>query len=203
MRSVVCIGTLITVAVAAAACNNNNGPIYNYPIIGGTYTGTVTYQMTGDPSLTTPLVPGIAIQLGDPDGSGIFSGSFQYNSGYTGTGNILGQFSSDGGSIEWAQFGDDSEPLFYVGQFLSINYPNCNFQGSGFVLNQNGGFDGNGNLTLAGTYTGIRCATDGAGDSDSTNMNVALAAFNPTPDQKVVHALGLRAVQRVKMVRVK
>jgi hypothetical protein len=205
MRSVVCIGTFIAAAVAATACNNNNGPYYNYPIIGGSYTGTVTYQMLGDQLLANSgtVVPGIAIQMNDPNSNGVFNGTFQFNTGYTGSGDILGQFSSDGGSISWDQFGDDSEPLFYVSQFLTYNYPACNFLGSSFNLNQNGGFDGNGNLILSGTYTGIRCGTGIAGDSDTTTMNVALSAFNPAPDSRVVHALGLRAVQRARMQRVK
>jgi hypothetical protein len=194
--SVVCLGTLIAAAVAAAACSDSSGPIYDYPIIGGSYNGNITYQMTGDPSLTTPLVPGIAIQMGDPDNNGNFSGAFQFNSGYTGSGDIAGYFSTNNGTITWEQFGDSAEPLFYVGQFLSTNYPTCNFSGASFTLNPNGGFDGNGYLNLAGTYTGIRCATDGAGDSDTTAMNVALTAFNPTPSQKVATGLSAKRVLR-------
>jgi hypothetical protein len=203
MRSVVCLGALIGAAVVAAACSSSSGPLISYPIIGGSYTGTVTYQMSGDPTLTAPVVPGIAIQMNDPDGNGNFSGTFQFNGGGTGTGDIAGQFSSDGSAVTWEQFGDQGEPLFFVGSFLSATYPTCNFSQSSFSLNPNGGFDGNGNLDLAGTYTGIRCATDAAGDSDTTSMNVALGAFNPAPAQGVVHMLSLRSVLRGGVQRVK
>ena len=152
--------------------------------------------MTGDPSYTTPLVPGITIQMNDPDGNGNFNGAFQFNSGFTETGGIVGQFGSDGGSINWQQFGDQGQPLFYIAAFVAQNYTTCNFQGAAFTLNPNGGFDGNGNLTLAGTFTGIRCAVDLAGDSDTTAMNASLVAFNPTPQQGVAHALGLHSVLR-------
>jgi hypothetical protein len=206
MRSVVRVGTVVSMiaaAVAAAACGSSSGPLFPFPIIGGTYTGSVTYQMTGDPMYTQPLVPGITIQLNDPDGNGNFNGAFQFNTGFTETGNIVGQFSSDQSTINWEQFGDAGFPLFYLAAFNAQNYPNCNFQGALFSLNGNGGFDGNGNLTLAGTFTGIRCATDGAGDSDSTALSASLAAFNPTPQQGVVRALGLHSVIRGGVQRVK
>ena len=199
MRSVVRVGTVVSVmaaAVLAAACGSGTGPLFPFPIIGGTYTGSVTYQMTGDPQYTQPLVPGITIQMNDPDNNGNFNGAFQFNSGFTETGNILGQFTSNNSAINWEQFGDAGQPLFYLAAFNLQNYPNCNFQGASFTLNGNGGFDGNGNLTLAGTFTGIRCATDGAGDSDTTALSASLAAFNPTPQQGVVHALGLHSVIR-------
>jgi hypothetical protein len=202
MRALWCVGSMVAVAVVAAACGNSNGPII-YPAIGGTYTGNITYQMTGDPSYGT-VVPGIAIQMNDPDGNGNFTGAFQFNTGYTETGNVLGQFSSDGSSILWEQFGDSAQPLFYVSAFLAQVYPTCNFTGAAFTLNSNGGFDVNGNLNLNGSYTGIRCATDDAGDSVSTQMGVSLVSNNPNPYQRptsqpmAVHALLRSGVQHVK-----
>ncbi|HWZ59892.1 MAG TPA: hypothetical protein VNW46_13035 [Gemmatimonadaceae bacterium] len=207
MRSLVrlrAVVTLVTVAVVAAACgSDSSGPRVNFPTIGGSYTGTITYQMSGDPQLTAPLVPGIAISMGDPDGNGNFSGSFAFNSGFTGNGTVVGQFSSDGSSINWLQFGDANEPLFFVSSFLAINYPNCNFQGALFSLDANGGFDGSGNLNLDGQYTGIRCAIDNAGDSDVTQMAVALASFNPQPIQGVAKPLGLHSALRGGVQRVR
>jgi hypothetical protein len=204
MRSVVRIGALAVAVVLAAACSDSSsGPSNNFPFIAGTYTGTITYQMTGDPSLTSPVTPGIAIQLNDPDNNGNFSGTFQFNNNFTGSGDVVGQFASDGNTVNWTQFGDAGEPLFFVGQFLTLNYPSCNFVGAGFTLNPNGGFDFNGDLDLAGTYTGVRCAVGSAGDSDTTNMNVALQAFNPTPSQTVTHALGLHSVLKGGVQHVK
>jgi hypothetical protein len=80
------------------------------------------------------------------------------------------------------QFGDANQPMFYVSQFLTLNYPACNFGGAEFALNPYGGFDGNGNIFLDGVYTGIACATSTPGDSVATTMNVSLSAFNPFPE---------------------
>jgi hypothetical protein len=197
MRTLVRFGILVTVAAVAGACSDSSsGPRVFFPAIGGSYTGNVTYQMIGDPLLTTPVVPGITIQMSDPDGNGNFSGQFAFNSGFTGTGGVLGQFLSDGVTTNWSQFGDAGQPLFFVGQFLSLNYPDCNFVGSGFTLDGGGGFDGNGNLTLSGTYSGIACAIDNAGDSVITNMDVSLASFNPFPQSRVAGGLARKSVLR-------
>ena len=90
MHSFIRIGAMFA-AVALAGCVDGNGPTYYYPI-GGIYNGTITYEMAGDPALLAPIVPGISVTLNDPDGSGNFNGSFSFNTGYTATGNIAGQF---------------------------------------------------------------------------------------------------------------
>jgi hypothetical protein len=198
MRSLVCVGSMLAVAVVAAACGNSNEPII-YPGIGGTYTGNVTYEVAGFGS----VVPGITIQMNDPDGNGNFAGTFQFNTGYTETGTIYGQFSSDGSTINWEQFGDTNEPLFYVGAFLAQAFPSCAFQGAVFSLNENGGFDANGDLDLNGQYAGVRCATGTAGDTDTTTMGVSLVSNNPNPYQRVAKALNLHALLRGGVQRVK
>lgn len=181
MRSTIRRGTLVAAVVSFVGCDNSTGPYYYLPI-GGTYSGTVTYQMTGDPPLAAPLVPGIAIQMSDPNGNGNFGGPFSFNTGYTGTGTIAAQFLSDGVTIAWNQFGDANQPMFYVSQFLTLNYPECSFGNATFSLDPYGGFDGNGNIFLDGVYSGIACAVDTAGDSVATNMNVSLSAYNPFPE---------------------
>jgi hypothetical protein len=202
MRSLVCVGSLVVAAVVATACGDSNGPTIIYPAIGGTYSGNITYEMTGDPTYGT-VVPGIAIQMNDPDGNGNFSGSFQFNTGFTETGTVLGQFSSDGSSILWEQFGDSGQPLFFVGAFLAQAYATCNFHGAVFNLNSNGGFDNAGNLDLNGTYTGIRCGIDNVGDSDTTQLGVSLVSNNPNPFQRVAKPLSLRSLLRGSVQRVK
>jgi hypothetical protein len=182
MRATVRRGTLVVTAVFLVGCGNSTGPGFYYVPIGGTYSGTLTYQMTGDAPLTTPLVPGIAIQMNDPDGGGNFGGTFAFNNGYTGAGTIAAQFQPDGVTIAWEQFGDANQPMFYVSQFLTLNYPKCNFGNAAFALDPYGGFDGNGNIFLDGVYTGISCAINTSGDSVATSMNVSLAAFNPFPE---------------------
>ena len=75
------------------------------------------------------------------------------------TGNIVALYSAS--VINWEQFGDPGKPLFYIGTLLAASYPACNFASATFVLGQGngGGFDGTGHLNLAGTYSGITCAT--------------------------------------------
>jgi hypothetical protein len=186
MRSVVCLGTLVAAAVVAAACSDSSGPRVVYPVIGGTYTGNITYELNegGAPFVVNP---GISIQMSDPDGNGVFSGSFAFNSGGTGIGEILGQFSTDGSTITWQQFGDVNQPPFFVGTFLATQFPNCAFIGNvtTFTLDQGGGFGVDGSLNLSGTYNTIHCATDNAGDSVfNASMNVSLTSLNPTPVQR-------------------
>jgi len=195
MRSVVRLGTvgsLVAAAVVAGACgsdNHNMGPNGFFPIIAGTYTGNITYSLTtGGPPIVAN--PPLTIQMSDPDNNGIFAGSFSFNSGFTGTGNILGQFSQDGTTITWEQFGDAMQPLFFVGTFLTANFPNCNFVGNvtTFTLDQGGGFGNDGSLNLSGTYNNVHCAIGSSGDSDTTAvMNVSLTSLNPAPAQKVSH----------------
>lgn len=207
MRSLVCVGSLIVAAVVATACGDSNGPQIIYPAIGGTYSGNITYEMTkvvtgGADSVYGTFEPGIAIQMNDPDGNGNFAGDFQFNSGFTETGSVFGQFSSDGSEILWQQFGDSGKPLFFVGAFLTQVFPACNFHGAVFTLNPNGGFDNAGDLDLNGTYTGIRCAIDNVGDSDSTQMGVGLVSNNPNPFQRVAKPLALRSLLRGSVQRV-
>jgi hypothetical protein len=197
MRSVVRLGTvgsLVAAAVVAGACgsdNNNMGPNGFFPIIGGTYTGNITYSLTtGGPPIVAN--PPLTIQMSDPDNNGNFAGSFSFNSGFTGTGNVLGQFSQDGSTIDWTQFGDAGQPLFFVSSFLTANFPNCVFvpNQTTFTLDQGGGFGNDGSLNLSGTYNNVHCATDNAGDSVSNaTMNVSLTSFNPAPAQKVSHGM--------------
>lgn len=150
--------------------------------IGGTYTGSLTYRMTGLPSATLPVAPGITVQITDPDANGNISGSFTLGQGFTGTGVIAAVYSAS--VINWQRFGDPGKPLFYIGTLLAANYPACNFASVTFVLGQGngGGFDGTGHLELAGTYSGITCATGTPGDSVATTMTATLVAFNPSPD---------------------
>jgi hypothetical protein len=150
--------------------------------IGGTYTGTLTYRMTGLPSASSPVAPGITVQINDPDANGNISGSFTLGKGFSGTGAIAALYSAS--VINWQRFGDPGKPLFYIGTLLAANYPACNFASAAFVLGQGngGGFDGTGHLELAGTYSGITCATGTPGDSVATTMTATLAAFNPSPD---------------------
>ena len=187
----------VLAAVVLSACSSSNGPILIIPIA-GTYTGTITYQLTAEPPA---LTPGISLTIDDPDNNGNFGGTFAFNSGFTETGGIAAQVVSNGTQINWVQFGDTAQPLFYVGAFFANNYPECNFSAATFLLNQTGGFDGNGNLDLFGTYSGIHCVIDMAGDSDTTTMTVSLSVFNPTPFQHVAHALGLRAVNHASIQR--
>jgi hypothetical protein len=200
MRSVVCLGTLVAAVVVAAACSDSSsGPRVFYPTIGGTYSGNVTYELTGVPS-PFGVNPPISIQMSDPDGNGIFTGSFSFNSGFTGTGNILGQFSTDGSTITWAQFGDSLEPPFFVGTFLATQFPNCVFVGgvTTFTLDQGGGFGTDGSLNLSGTYNNIHCATDNAGDSAlNAAMNVSLTSLNPAPAQHT--AAGLHTMSKLRL----
>jgi hypothetical protein len=169
-----------TLAVAVlAGCSNSTGPYY-YPI-GGIYNGTITYEMAGDPALLTPIVPGISVTLNDPDGMGNLAGTFAFNQGYTATGNIAAQFISNGTEINFTQFGDAGQPIFYVGSFLSTSYSRCNLSASTFNLNPNGGFDGAGNFDMDGVYTGVRCAVPES-DSVTTTLSVSLAVFNPNPE---------------------
>jgi hypothetical protein len=196
MRSLVRLGTvgsLVAAAVVAAACSSDNtGPNGGFfPIIGGTYTGNITYALTtGGPPVV--VNPPLTIQMSDPDNNGNFSGSFSFNTGFTGTGNVLGQFSQDGSTITWQQFGDANEPLFFVGTFLAANFPNCNFVANvtTFSLDQGGGFGNDGSLNLSGTYNNVHCAIGGAGDTDTTaTMNVSLTSLNPAPAQKVTQGM--------------
>jgi hypothetical protein len=176
--------------VTLVACNNSSGPVLYFPI-GGTYTGTITYQMVGDAPLSTPLVPGIAVTLDDPDNNGNFGGDFFFSNGYTDTGDVAAQFTPDGEEINWEQFGDPGQPLFYIQTFMSANYPICNFDTASMSLNENGGFDGNGNLFLTGTYTGIVCLADMSGDSVNTTLNVSLSVYNPYPSARPPHPVGV------------
>jgi hypothetical protein len=186
----------VLAVIALGACSSSNGPILVIPIA-GTYTGSITYQL----ATQQPVTPGISLTIDDPDNNGNFGGSFAFNTGFTETGNIAAQVVSNGTQINWVQFGDSAQPLFYVGAFFANNYPACNFTTASFLLNQNGGFDGNGDLDLFGTFSGIHCAIDMLGDSDTTTMTVSLAVFNPTPFQHVAHALGLRAVNHASIQR--
>jgi hypothetical protein len=149
--------------------------------IGGTYTGTLTYQMTGLPAATSPIAPGITVQMNDPDANGNITGSFVLGQGFTGSGAIAAVYSAS--VITWQQFGDAGKPLFYIGTLLAASYPACNFGSATFVLGQGngGGFDGTGHMNLAGTYSGITCASGTPGDSVATTMTATLAAFNPSP----------------------
>ena len=150
--------------------------------IGGTYTGTLTYQMTGLAADSSPIAPGISLHLTDPDANGNITGSFTLEQGFTATGNIAAVYNAS--VITWQQFGDPNKPLFYIATLLAGSYPACNFAKSTFVLGQGngGGFDGTGHLNLGGTYSGITCATGTPGDSVATTMTANLAAFNPSPD---------------------
>ncbi len=174
------ISSAMFTAVVVAGCSDTNGPGNFYPI-GGIYNGTITYQMAGDPALATPIVPGISVTLNNPDGSGNFNGTFAFNTGFAETGNIAGQFIDNGSEINFLQFGDSAQPIFYVGSFLATSYSPCNFKGSTFTLNPNGGFDGAGNFDMDGAYAGVRCAVPDA-DSVTTSLNVSLAVFNPNPE---------------------
>jgi hypothetical protein len=150
--------------------------------IGGTYTGTLIYQMTGLPSAPSRVAPDITIQIADPNANGNISGSFTLGNGFSGTGTIAALYNAS--VINWQEFGDPGKPLFYIGTLLAAKYPACNFGNSTFVLGQGngGGFDGAGHLNLGGTYSGITCATGTPGDSVATTMTANLAAFNPSPD---------------------
>jgi hypothetical protein len=149
--------------------------------IGGTYTGTLTYRMTGLPSVTSPVAPGITVQITDPDVNGNISGSFALGNGFSGTGAIAAVYSAS--VINWQQFGDTGKPLFYIATLLAASYPACNFTNATVVLGEGngGGFDGTGHLALGGTYSGIMCASGTPGDSVVTTMTATLAAFNPSP----------------------
>jgi hypothetical protein len=149
--------------------------------IGGTYTGSLTYQMIGLAADSSPIAPGITFHITDPDANGNINGSFTLGQGFTEIGNIVALYSAS--VINWEQFGDPGKPLFYIGTLLAASYPACNFASSTFVLGQGngGGFDGTGHLNLAGTYSGITCATGSPGDSVATTMTATLAAFNPSP----------------------
>jgi hypothetical protein len=150
--------------------------------IGGTYTGTLTYQMTGLPDATGSVAPSITVQINDPDANGNITGNFTLGNGFSGSGGVAAVYSAS--LITWQQFGDAGKPLFYIGTLLAANYPACNFTSATFVLGQGsgGGFDGAGHLDLGGTYSGIVCATGTPGDSVATTMTANLAAFNPAPD---------------------
>jgi hypothetical protein len=149
--------------------------------IGGTYTGSLTYRMTGLPTDSAPIAPAITIHLTDPDANGNINGSLTLGGGFTVTRPIVAVYSAS--VINWQQFGDPGKPLFYIGTVLAASYPACNFANTTFVLGQGngGGFDGTGNLNLAGKYSGITCATGTPGDSVATTMTATLAAFNPAP----------------------
>jgi hypothetical protein len=189
--------SVLLAAIVLAACSDSNGPVQVIPIA-GTYTGSITYQLLAEPPT---LAPGISLTLDDPDNNGNFGGPFAFNTGFTETGNIAAQVSNDGTEINWEQFGDSAQPLFYVGAFFAASFPECNFKLATFTLSPNGGFDGNGNLDLGGTFSGIHCVIDMEGDSDTTMMNVSLAVFNPAPFQRVARALGLRAVNHASIQR--
>jgi hypothetical protein len=150
--------------------------------IGGTYTGSLTYRMTGLPADSSPVAPGITIQMQDPDAEGNINGSFTLGQGFTATGVIAALYSAS--VITWQRFGDAEKPLFDIGPLLAARYPACNFANATFVLGEGngGGFDGTGHLGLGGTYSGIMCATGTPGDSVATTMTATLAAFNPSPD---------------------
>jgi hypothetical protein len=149
--------------------------------IGGTYTGSLTYQMTGLAADSSPIAPAITIHLTDPDENGNINGSFTLGGGFAVTRPIVAVYSA--GVINWQQFGDPGKPLFYIETLLAASYPACNFASSAFVLGEGngGGFDGTGHMNLAGTYSGITCATGTPGDSVATTMTATLAAFNPSP----------------------
>jgi hypothetical protein len=148
--------------------------------IGGTYTGSLTYQMTGLAADSAQIALAVTIHLTDPDANGNINGSFTL-AGFTVTRPIVALYSAS--VINWQQFGDPGKPLFYIATLLASSYPACNFANSTFVLGQgNGaGFDGTGHLNLAGSYSGISCATGTPGDSVATTMMATLAAFNPSP----------------------
>jgi hypothetical protein len=183
MHSVIQAGALFTVAavaLAGAGCSTQQTAPALFAI-GGTYTGTLTYRMTGLPSASSPIAPAITIQMSDPDANGNISGSFTLGQGFTGTGAIAAVYSAS--VINWQQFGDPGKPLFYIGTLLAASYPGCNFASATFVLGEGngGGFDGMGHLDLGGTYSGITCTTGTPGDSVATMMTANLVAFNPSP----------------------
>jgi hypothetical protein len=183
MRSATKAGALVAgvaVVLASAGCSMQPTTPALFAI-GGTYTGSLTYQMTGLAAAASPIAPGITIQLNDPDANGNISGSFTLGQGFTGSGAIAAVYSAS--VITWQQFGDPGKPLFYIGTLLAASYPACNFANATFVLGQGngGGFDGTGHMNLAGTYSGITCATSTPGDSVATTMTATLAAFNPSP----------------------
>lgn len=172
---------LAAVALSGAGCTTGQtGPALF--AIGGTYTGTLTYQMKGLAADGVPVMGGISVVMQDPDGAGDIAGTFALDSGFSGSGRIGALY--DAGVITWQQFGDPEKPLFYLGTLLAATYPTCNFANATFVLGQGngGGFDGAGHLALAGTYSGVSCASGSPGDSVATTMMATLAAFNPSPD---------------------
>ena len=172
---------LAAVALSGAGCTTGQtGPALF--AIGGTYTGTLTYQMKGVAADSVPVTAGISVVMQDPDGEGNIAGTFTLDSGFSGSGRIGAVY--DAGVITWQQFGDPEKPLFYIGTLLAATYPTCNFTTATFVLGQGngGGFDGAGHLALAGTYSGVSCASGSPGDSVATTMTATLAAFNPSPD---------------------
>jgi hypothetical protein len=175
-------GGLLAFAVVLSAAGCSTEPTTpSLFAIGGTYTGTLTYRMTGLPSATAPVAPAITLHLTDPDVNGNIVGSFTLGPGFTGTGNIVALYSAS--VITWQQFGDPGKPLFSIGALLTASYPACNFASATFVLGEGngGGFDGTGHLDLGGTYSGISCASGSPGDSVATTMTATLAAFNPSP----------------------
>jgi hypothetical protein len=183
MRSARQAGALLVVvaaAVAGSGCTTQPTTPALFAIA-GTYTGSLTYQMTGLAADSSPVAPAIAIQLTDPDVNGNINGSFTLGGGVAVTRPIVAVYSAS--VITWQQFGDPGKPLFYIATLLAASYPACNFANVTFVLGQGngGGFDGTGHLNLAGMYSGISCATGTPGDSVATTMMATLAAFNPSP----------------------
>jgi hypothetical protein len=172
--------SLAAVALSGAACTVGQTSPALFAI-GGTYTGTLTYQMKGLAADSVPVTGGISVVMQDPDGLGNIAGTFTLDSGFSGNGRIGAVYNA--GVITWQQFGDPGKPLFYIATVLAATYPTCNFANATFVLGQGngGGFDGTGHLALGGTYSGVSCASGSPGDSVATTMMATLAAFNPSP----------------------
>jgi hypothetical protein len=167
--------SILGLAVAAAACGSSSSPS-SYPLVGGQYAATYTYQLTNSDFDSTATVAA-TINMLDANSAGLFTGTLIFSVAND-TGVVIGQFGSNRSSIQFLQFGDagNAPPLFSANVFAAL-FPICHLSDSTVTFTPAGGEGISGKtLTFAGTFTSFKCGADSA----ASTLNVSVTATNQT-----------------------